>query len=124
MKFYGNGHVWDQETQKLLSFQDGIIDTEDERLIKLLSDQGFSTNALPPVPKAENPYYAKPAVIEETEFEVETEIEQPKISPMSEWHDLQKRATELGIPIKGKSKKALLALIKDKESGLDNKDGD
>jgi hypothetical protein len=42
MKFYGNGAVWDKERNRILCrFLSGSLDTDDERIIGILTDLGY-----------------------------------------------------------------------------------
>lgn len=52
MKFYGRGIVWDKENKKALcEFINGELETTDERIIKILSDAGYTKEETPPVIK-------------------------------------------------------------------------
>jgi hypothetical protein len=42
LKFFGHGILWDNENNKvLLEFVNGEVETKDEKLIKLLKENGY-----------------------------------------------------------------------------------
>lgn len=49
MTFYGIGGVWDKENDKILCrFVDGEFQTEDKRVIKILTELGYKSDSVAP----------------------------------------------------------------------------
>jgi hypothetical protein len=56
MRFYGRGIVWDAANdRKLMKFENGVFDTDDERITKLLIDGGYRHEENETPSKAETP---------------------------------------------------------------------
>ena len=52
MRFYGRGIVWDKENNKsLCSFTDGELETSDDRIIKILTELGYTSNEKKELPE-------------------------------------------------------------------------
>jgi hypothetical protein len=101
MKFKGTGIVWDaQNNRALVEFENGVVETTDERIIKILKDNGFQELEV----KSETP-----------SIDVESDIE-PEVTNRESWNEIKRKATSLGIFVKGKKKDELLKLIKEKEN--------
>jgi hypothetical protein len=106
MKFKGTGIVWDAENNKVLvEFENGIVDTTDQRVIDILSKNGFQE--LNDVQNLETQQ-----ADDNSDVEAEDTIEQS--NPKLNWNEIKRKAISLGIKVKGKSKDELLSLIGEK----------
>lgn len=97
MKFKGAGIVWDAQNNKsLIEFKNGVAETTDQRTIDILTKNGFQE--LNEVQNLET------LTDENSDVEAEETIE-------LNWNDIKRKASSLGISIKGKNKETLLAEI-------------
>lgn len=107
VKGYPGLSVWDAKNNcELCNFgTEGFIKTDDEKLVAQLVKQGY-----PEVKESE--------IVEEkieSSMESETEDDQkPANESPTEWGEIQKKASSLGIAVKGKDKPTLLKEIEEK----------
>jgi hypothetical protein len=109
MKFKGTGIVWDKDRKKrLCEFVNGIAEV-DERAGKILTAQGFAQISI------DQDYTNTNSEDQEIDEEKDPITEGSEIP--TDWKKLQKLAAELGIPVRGKNKKILTQLVKEKLEG-------
>ena len=102
-----NEKVWDAEKNQALAKSDaeGIIDTKEKRTIEKLLKAGYKIVKVRDQSKFEEVAVAKS----------ETELDQkPKGISDMDWPDIQKKASLLGLEVKGKTKVELIKEIEGK----------